>query len=78
MKIRLKDVKKFNILLIKKGFNKKVFAEKTNLSTSSVTLISNGSRNPSPPVAKRIAEVLGVEFDEIFNIDITIHQKNRG
>lgn len=69
MKIRIKDFKKINILLIKNGFNKKAFAEKTNLSTSSISLILNGSRNPSPPVAKRIAEVLNVEFDEIFNID---------
>lgn len=69
MKIKLKNTRFFNELIIKKGFSKNGLSKATKLSQPTIVQISNSVRNPSPLSAKRIAEVLGVEFDEIFKID---------
>lgn len=69
MKIKLKNTRSFNELMIKKGFSKNALSRATKLGQPTIVQISNGSRNPSPFSARRIAEVLGVEFDDIFKID---------
>lgn len=76
MAIYLKDIQGFNILLIKKGFNKSSFAKETQVSKSSITNISNGTRHPSPLIAKRITDALDIDFDEIFHIGV--HEKKGG
>ncbi|MDF9513204.1 transcriptional regulator [Bacillus cereus] len=73
MKIYLKDIKEFNILLIKKGFNKSSLAKETQVSKSSIANISKGTRHPSPLVAKKITDALEIDFDEIFQI--RFHEK---
>ncbi|WP_034763678.1 helix-turn-helix transcriptional regulator [Rossellomorea vietnamensis] len=69
MKIVIKDQEEFNELLIRQGFSKRLFAKETKLSEATIALISNGNRNPSPRVAKKICLKLEVEFDEIFKIE---------
>lgn len=44
------------------GFTQKDVARKCYISRSFYTKIENGTKNPSVPVAKRIAEVLGFEW----------------
>ncbi|WP_102707401.1 helix-turn-helix transcriptional regulator [Terribacillus saccharophilus] len=69
MKIAIKHVEQFNELLIKRGFNKTEFSKVIDLSQPMFNQISNGLRNPSPRTARRICEVLNVEFEEIFCIN---------
>lgn len=69
LKIKLKNARSFNELIIKKGFSKNSLSKATKLGQPTIVQISNGTRNPSPFSAKKIVDVLGVEFDEIFKID---------
>lgn len=68
MKIQVKNTHFLNELIIRKGFSKNAFSKAAQLGQPTVVQISNGTRNPSPSSAKKIVEVLGVEFDEIFEI----------
>lgn len=69
MKIKLKNVRSFNELIIKRGFTKNGLSQAVELSQPTIVQISNGKRNPSPSTAKRLSEALGVEFDDVFEID---------
>lgn len=69
MKISLKDAHSFNELMIKKGYSKTGLSKAVQLSQPTITQISNGTRSPRPETAKRISEVLGVQFDDVFKID---------
>ena len=55
--------------MAKSGFTGVALAEATNLSQSYVTQILNCKRSISPPVAKRICEILKCDFDDIFIIN---------
>ncbi|PQP89679.1 helix-turn-helix transcriptional regulator [Paenibacillus sp. AR247] len=68
MRIKLKDPVEFEKMLIRRGFSKKAFAEAANIGQVTALQISNGDRNPSPRIAKRICDTLEVEFDDIFEI----------
>ncbi|MFG0211899.1 helix-turn-helix transcriptional regulator [Brevibacillus porteri] len=69
MKIKVKDLDHLNELMIQKGFNKSDFAKQIQLSQPMTIQITNGDRNPSPRIAKRISDVLEVEWDELFIIE---------
>jgi DNA-binding XRE family transcriptional regulator len=69
MKIQLKDISFFNALLLRKGFNKIAFSKEIGLSQPATVQLTNGDRHPSPRTAKRVTEVLEVEFDDIFTIE---------
>lgn len=71
MRIKVKDLERLNILMIQKGFNKSDFAKKIQLSQPMTIQITNGDRNPSPRIAKRISDVLEAEWDELFVIEKT-------
>ncbi|HBK53680.1 MAG TPA: XRE family transcriptional regulator [Syntrophomonas wolfei] len=66
MKIILKDIGKFNELLLRKGFTRRELGRQASISEVYAQQISNGDRNPGAKVAKRICETLEVDFDEIF------------
>ena len=68
MRIRIKDLEHLNVLIIQKGFNKTDFAKKIQLSQPMTIQITNGDRNPSPRIAKRISDILEVEWNDIFEI----------
>ncbi|MDA8212129.1 MAG: helix-turn-helix transcriptional regulator [Clostridia bacterium] len=69
MKIRLKDVPRFQELLIKNGYSQRGFGRAIGISEPYANQIANGERNPGPKVAKDICEALKVGFDDIFFID---------
>ncbi|PCH30445.1 transcriptional regulator [Campylobacter sp. 1] len=69
MKISLIDTRSFNELIIKKGYSKNELSRVAQVSQPTIVQISNGTRNPSPGTAKRISDVLGVEFDDVFTIE---------
>lgn len=68
MKIKLKDVDQFNEILIKKGLTKSDFAEAIGMSVPMTIQICNGDRGPGTKAAKRITDILQVEWDLIFII----------
>lgn len=56
-------------MLVKKGFSKRELSLETQLGQATIVQISNGKRNPSPSTAKKIAEVLDINFDDFFEIE---------
>ncbi len=54
---------------IRAGLNKVELARKSGLGRSHVQLIENGLRGASAETATKIAEVLGVPFDDIFKFE---------
>lgn len=59
---------RLNELLYRKGLTKRAFAKVAKIGEVTAQQICAGKRNPSPPVAKKIIDALGVEFDDIFAI----------
>ena len=53
---------------IREGLSQRQLAEKAKCSDVMVCQIESGARNPSPNMAKRICEALGVNFSAIFAI----------
>lgn len=68
MKIILKDSRSFNELIMRKGYSKNRLSKAVEMSQPTIVQISNGTRNPSPFVAKKIMDALGVDFDDLFEI----------
>lgn len=66
--IKVKDLSKFNEVIIIKGFNKVAFGKEIGLSNPTTVQITNGDRSPSPKTARRICEVLECEWSELFEI----------
>ncbi|WP_409341046.1 helix-turn-helix transcriptional regulator [Paenibacillus sp. MBLB4367] len=69
MKVKVKDANRLNELIIRKGFTKTDFSKEIGMSQPMTIQIVNGDRSPSPKTAKRMTEVLEVEFDDIFVIE---------
>lgn len=68
LKIKLKDNQEFKKILLLKGYSQRKLADETNLSNVYINQIINNERNPSGKVAKKILDVLELEFDDIFFI----------
>ncbi|WP_144508298.1 helix-turn-helix domain-containing protein [Bacillus mycoides] len=68
MIIELKSPNEFQKTLILKGFSQRSFAKSLGFSAPYVSQIISKRRNPSSAAARKITELLGVEFDEIFFI----------
>lgn len=56
-------------LMLRNGLNVSALAEKVEVGISYMSQVINGKRNPSPKLAKRIADTLGVEITDIFTIE---------
>lgn len=69
MRIHLKDKDRLNELLLKNGYTKRSFAKAAKIGEATSAQICNGKRKPSPPIAKRIADTLQVEWEELFMIE---------
>ncbi|WP_336824563.1 helix-turn-helix transcriptional regulator [Sporosarcina sp. USHLN248] len=69
MKIIVKDSDKLRAMLIEKGFSQRGFSRHTGLSENYFNQIVNHKKNPSPAVAKKISQQLGLEFQDIFQIE---------
>jgi DNA-binding XRE family transcriptional regulator len=68
MKILLKNSRQFQIMLIERGFSQRKFSKSIGTSETYLNQIINNKKSPSPAVAKKIVEQLGVEFQDIFTI----------
>ncbi|USK66270.1 helix-turn-helix transcriptional regulator [Peribacillus frigoritolerans] len=69
MKIYLKDPKEFRKVLLLKGHSQRTFAELVEITPPYLNQIVNGERFPSGKVAKKIVDVLEMEFEDIFFIN---------
>jgi transcriptional regulator with XRE-family HTH domain len=67
--IILKNAQEFQKLLMKKGYSFRSFAKLAGMSSAHISYIVNGKRNPNPATAKKIAEALEMDFDDIFFIE---------
>ncbi|HHW4764682.1 helix-turn-helix transcriptional regulator [Staphylococcus aureus] len=65
--IKMNNLKKAMFL---KGYNIKELAKNVGISTTYLNLIMKNKKTPSPKMAKRIADALGVEIKEIFEFEI--------
>lgn len=52
-----------------KGYNISQLASKTGVSVTHMSLIVNNKRKPSPKLAQKMAQRLGVEISDIFIFD---------
>lgn len=59
---------KFVEARIRKGLSQTELGTRASITSGYVSQIENGLYSPSPKVAKVLAKVLGVDFDEIFLI----------
>ncbi|WP_420496206.1 helix-turn-helix domain-containing protein [Macrococcus psychrotolerans] len=57
-------------LIAKKGYSLRSFSKENDMSISYLSTILNNKANPGPKMAKRIADALGVEIEDIFEFDI--------
>ncbi|WP_155286094.1 helix-turn-helix transcriptional regulator [Lacticaseibacillus zhaodongensis] len=63
MRTWLKDLRE------ESGMTQEQVAEQAKLSRPAYTMIENGNRNPSVPVAKRLGAALKVEWTYFFDTD---------
>ncbi len=69
MKIKLKDVEAFQVLLLQKGLSQRELARAAKIHEAYASMIIRETHSPGPRVAARICEVLEVAFDDIFYVD---------
>lgn len=68
MKIIVKDSEELRAILIEEGYSQREFSRLTGLSENYFNQIINHKRNPSPAIAKKISQQLGLEFNDVFQI----------
>lgn len=68
MRIKLKNNAAFRELLLVEGYSHRGLSRKLNLSEPYINQIINEERNPSAQTAKKITELLGKKFEDIFII----------
>lgn len=67
VKCKFKDRRKFNEMLILKGFRSlRAFSKYSGVGYHSLQQITSGLRTPSPRVAFMVCDALGMEFEELF------------
>lgn len=59
----------FKKAMFLKGYNLSDLSTKTGVSTSYLSSIINGKKTPSPKIAKNIANVLGLDIEDLFNFE---------
>lgn len=53
-----------------KGFNLSDLSNKAEISSTYLSQIVNGKKTPSPKLAKKIADSLDVEIEDIFEFEV--------
>ncbi|EOD4642608.1 helix-turn-helix domain-containing protein [Staphylococcus aureus] len=66
----LANTKKFKEAMFLKGFNLSDLSRETGVGISYLSQIINGKKIPSPKLAKKMAEVLQVEVNELFEFEV--------
>lgn len=69
LKIKLRDVDTFKTLLLTSGYTQRGYGRAIGISEPYANQIANGTRNPGPAIAKKTAELLKVDFNDIFFIE---------
>ncbi|HAZ5240902.1 helix-turn-helix transcriptional regulator [Staphylococcus aureus] len=66
----LANIRKFKEAMFLKGFNLSDLSRETGVGISYLSQIINGKKIPSPKLAKKMAEVLQVEVNELFEFEV--------
>ncbi|HCX0371110.1 TPA: helix-turn-helix transcriptional regulator [Staphylococcus aureus] len=66
----LANSRKFKEAMFLKGFNLSDLSRETGVGISYLSQIINGKKIPSPKLAKKMAEVLQVEVNELFEFEV--------
>ena len=66
--IKVKDVHWLQKELARKGFSIRSFCNKSGISNPTLYNVIDGHTNPSAKTANLIAETLGYDFEELFDI----------
>lgn len=69
IKYHPKKIKIF-VAMAKKGFNQTDLSETAELNKSTLSLFLNGKRTISPTSARKIADALDSDLEELFEIEI--------
>ncbi|HCV5678534.1 TPA: helix-turn-helix transcriptional regulator [Staphylococcus aureus] len=66
----LANTRKFKEAMFLKGFNLSDLSRETGVGISYLSQIINGKKIPSPKLAKKMAKVLQVEVNELFEFEV--------
>ncbi|HCX0521337.1 TPA: helix-turn-helix transcriptional regulator [Staphylococcus aureus] len=66
----LANTRKFKEGMFLKGFNLSDLSRETGVGISYLSQIINGKKIPSPKLVKKMAEVLQVEVNELFEFEV--------
>lgn len=66
--VYIKNLDAFIERIVTAGFSYRELAKESNTSQTTISLIANGERNPSPQTAINICKALNCQFDDIFFI----------
>ncbi|HEI5077562.1 TPA: helix-turn-helix transcriptional regulator [Staphylococcus aureus] len=66
----LANTRKFKEAMFLKGFDLSDLSRETGVGISYLSQIINGKKIPSPKLAKKMAEVLQVEVNELFEFEV--------
>lgn len=69
-KVKLKNPDELLKLIFSNGFSRVTFAERVKISNPYLSEIINEKKNCSGKIAKKISDALGVDFNEVFYIDV--------
>ncbi|NDQ74636.1 helix-turn-helix transcriptional regulator [Staphylococcus aureus] len=64
------NLNSFKKAMFLKGFNLSDLSRETGVGISYLSQIINGKKIPSPKLAKKMAEVLQVEVNELFEFEV--------
>ena len=68
-KLKVKDANYLHSTIAIKGFNLILFSKEVGVTSQYLSMILRGKRNPSPILAKKIADKLGLQVAEIFFVE---------
>lgn len=74
MKILLKNSMEFKKLFITKGYTQTSLAKELGVSRSYIYKIINYGASIGPELAKKICELFGMEFEDIFFINMLANE----
>lgn len=66
MKMFFKDTSSIRKYIAMNGYTQSGFAKRVNVSANYLSMILNGEKTPSPTLAKKIADEMGVSISDIF------------
>ncbi|MNW54438.1 helix-turn-helix protein [compost metagenome] len=56
-------------LMFRRGWSRRQLAKTAGIGEVTAQQICSGTRNPSPPVAKKLTDAFGVDFTELFELE---------